>query len=927
MAKAVTDSPTSSSPVESTTPFTAKNDKSPESEMDYVYDPISMRKVLTKTNRSGPEKNSLVSMLFSEHGVEIPVKTYKPPKVYGYGPSKPPLDGSRSDQLPASSTNSAESSRKQNLRDMMFRTKGNSLDTSARFTEMTDTQPSEETEDQPPPKNKIRESPAPDDSSPLFSGTTYEAKSELNTDPSAKKDDWLVKEGFRDDDPYSKDAKARVDSRETPAKGYAGFHNKHAEHNHVAVEEGLSHGPVKSASPILEPTLDRIQAMPIAEPEHDVHLLQTSLDRHLKQDDALNYELKGSTADKLFRDTIPSTEEDMDLLRASDVRAATRTTRYTKQEAESRKKATRQKMEGTWLALQDDLKGENNDTTKTTTSQGSPHTTESGSLNDVRSHLREYLDGIMAKTMQSMGGLNNSYDTYLQQMRGGKWADLTKKLIFKDESLSKTPSIFTGKPQNPSRPSTPDPEVVQALEERNGRTSSLREATARARGEWEKTRAQLSKLSNDIRAIYEDEYGSINVNHRQSSPSGGLGQPVTSRALDSSGTSNTPPLLNTTVKPGLVTDPVIDAHISTFEPKYAELVDAAKTVRRELHEAKMAIRAIESGRPSNVWAVPSPADSNFGKKRINFKAQAADAPTPEFSVTGDDPIPKPLDKGARADLAGQRSKDETVPEPVFTDSGSPEWNDEQIPPIESLRTREYDAPYLSLVYNHSTGKVIVSPMNEPSQLPNKRADFIEVLGRLKHAPEFLKHFTTLKQAGYSLVDGGEHMLVFTKRSTKHLPPKPLSAENASLNNPEPTKSNQRAATVLEEIPAEIETPGPAAPTAPPSNPSVNTRTRVKRQEDVFSGTLRPSEVAPSAGKATYEEDSLGRRFTRGLRVIFLTIASLSAGAYMIGFVAEGLGAQAQRQNGIAEDSQVSGPRKRIVMTGQRPGIFSTESSR
>ncbi|KIW19474.1 hypothetical protein PV08_00046 [Exophiala spinifera] len=924
--KSALDSASCPPTVEAATAFPARKDDShspsqtdataaeTEKEMSYVYDPISMRKVLSRTNSLDRVKKSSEDKLSSDHGVEIPVKTYQSHKVYGYDPSDPALDGVKSVETTVSRAEITESSKEQNLCELMYRAKGNKLDTSAQFTEMTRTQSSKETEEPSEPHGRKRESPAPDDSTPLFTGTTYETRDELDTNPIPMKEDWLAKEGFRTYDPHRHETNASADSLDTTIKEYVGF-KKQNEEDHVAAEEGLSQAPVEIHRPILEPALNRIQATPALEPENDAQLLETSLDRHLKQDGAV----KSSTTDKTFRESIPSTQEDMDLLRASDVRAATRATRYTKQEAENRKNAARQSMEGAWRALQDGSKNEeNHKSSPPPKNAGAP---ASKSLDDFQGQLREHLNGIMSKTKQSLAASSNStYASYVRDIGGKKWADLTTKLVFEDQSLSKAPSIFTGKPPKPSKSSTPNPEVEQALEESKERTSSLREATARTRSEREKTEAQLSQLSNDVRAVYENEYGPINIAHRQPCPSGVTGQAFAPETSDSACARTVPPLLNATVKPGVVTDPVIDAHVSTFEPKFAELVDGAKTIRRELHEAKMAIRAIESGRPSNVWAVPSLADSNFGQKRITFNTQLAGGSEPESFVAVEEAMAKPVGGVGGVDPGREQSKDETVPDPVFSESGSPEWNDEQIPPIESLRTKGSDAPYLNLVYDDSTGKVTLSPMNEPTHLSTKRADLIEVLGRLKHAPEFLKHFTPLRKAGYSLVDGGEDMLVFTKRLSEHLTPRPSSDTDAGPNKAEPTKANQQAATVLDEMPTEIDAPGPAAPTAPPFNPAaVNSQVKVKRQEDVFSGTLRPSEAA-------YEEDSFGRRFTRRLRIILLTIATLGAGAYMIGFVAEALGAQAQRQNG-AEDSRVSGPRKRIVMTGQRPGIFSTESSR
>ena len=61
--------------------------------------------------------------------------------------------------------------------------------------------------------------------------------------------------------------------------------------------------------------------------------------------------------------------------------------------------------------------------------------------------------------------------------------------------------------------------------------------------------------------------------------------------------------------------------------------------------------------------------------------------------------------------------------------------------------------------------------------------------------------------------------------------------------------------------------------------------------------------------------------------MFLTTLTVGAGAYVVGVVAEGLDAKTQQKASRSVDGAEAGPRKKIVMSGQRPGIFSTESSR
>jgi hypothetical protein len=213
---------------------------------------------------------------------------------------------------------------------------------------------------------------------------------------------------------------------------------------------------------------------------------------------------------------------------------------------------------------------------------------------------------------------------------------------------------------------------------------------------------------------------------------------------------------------------------------------------------------------------------------------------------------------------------------------------------------------------------------------------ILVLSKLHRASDYLAHFETLEKAGYDLYTGSRNMLIFRKRQAASSKSSTSAPSTSSITDE--VSLSKQAATVLDEIPVEVDpSPGPAAPTAPPSNPSKQPdqavlKSRVRRREKVFSGTMRSGE---ESAKENENEESftpntlrgtLWERWTRGLKRVILTAVALGGAAYTIGFVAEGIGAQTQIQNGI-DDGHAQGPRKRIVMTGQRPGIYSTESSR
>ena len=891
---------------------------------EYEYDPISMRKVpkIKKAQdsvlASDSSRKTFFNTLFGEHGVDIPVKTYSPPKVYGYGSTveAPKKVERKSENVKKHS----ENSRKVELMKLKASTLGNNLDTTAEY--YGKYKDPAEIGDEPQPRKLARDSAEPSDDIPLFAGTTYEDKSSNSAKPQSQKSDWLRTEGFS--------APATLTAKD----------------DHVA-----SKTPNKSLTK-MQPALDRVRwkwpRPEVVEPLRPSKL-QFALDRMNSAAKEIVAAKEPQQQNPNLRDSIRDNKaEDVDLLRPSDVRAKTRVTGPLKQDLEQMKKQTRQKLEADYTAQQ-----QSHDYANTESSL-------SKSMTHVWKHVDQYPGGIVARTMKSMGISEGNFKKYRSGDR--PTPDLTKRLGFNDQDLSKVSTIGK-KPRLSSKPVPsflPSVEVMNAqVADRARRTALQLDKTARDKNA-EAADLHAIYLGKEIKSIYESEYGTIDVEHRQ--PVREAKAVDLSTGINETKSSTPHPLQSATIKEGVPRYPEIEAHVSQFEPQFAKIIDQAKSVKRQIHDVKTAVRNVDLARAdrvqksaeaqaASVRAVPDAEEEDF--------AQGLDEPVASHKMTVTDVVSL-----------------KRVEEPVFAEHESAVWEDEQPPPPSELKSRTYTAPYVILAYDSKSKSIEIS---ETSMLqPNTRMQQspLGIISRLQHASDFLKHFSALEASGYHLVDGQSTVLVFskinpttTKSSQESLADKQnrIATEEAASqpiiqelpDSPprlsfEPTESQKmEAAKVLDELPIDvIPIPGPAAPTAPPTSPATTSkrapspkpREQVRRQEDVFSGQIK-STSAPSTSvynpidpeiqskvRSKYShpppKDGLFKRFARGVRRVLLTAAAFAGGAYAIGVVAEGIGAQEQQKR-IAGSNE--GPRRKVVMEGYRPGtragIYSTESSR
>ena len=852
------------------TPKETKECASPASGNGYDIDPITMKKIprINNSPTPPPEKKPLLSTLFSEHGaVDIPVKTYKPHKVYGYGAS----NHSRTEPMDQPSSRDAvaarkgmENSRLRELQHLKATTLGTSIDTTAeyggKYTPKADTASKLETKATPEALKPRQPDQATEDNAPLFSGTTYQSKADKLLSHPKSNTDWLQKEGFQT-------VNEALKSKETPT---------------------------------------------LVELNSSKERMETALDRHIGSRSSGAYIEPKEIEASYTSNSQKQTEEDTDLLRASDVRAAARTARTTKQQAQQAKRVAREKLERDFEVRRSHIRDD----------ELIQEAKWARNLKTAWKHISEYPQGVVAKTMQSLGLYNSNFKNYVRLDKSP--VDLTEKLIFKDESLSNVASIYKKRPVTSTRKIdtfTPSQEVVKADQETKARRAALQRSTEDAQRREAKLTAEASELAADIRSAYESQYGLIDANHRQVKPAAADAKTPDQQTSTDDPVKKSHPLLTASPLPGTELDSTIQEHTQTFEPRVAELKDQARAIRRSLHEIGLQTKALKSHRPQTYWnadiAPPRASDTEAIRSGIAVSAE------------------QPL------------KADEALEKPVIIDS-NPTTR------IASILQRHENPTFLFLAYSSDSGDVDASSLSwkvfRKQEVDQVRDDMASVLTRLNQPSKYMKYFAPLEAAGYELYKGGQDSLIFKRISKEAL----TAAEQADLTErkivpldsqevstiPEEQSASKKAAEVLDDIPPEVgPQPGPAAPTAP-----TPTTRHIRRQEEVFSGqSIAKKPIADDGSKAGAAEDvatplhdaatranqsqntrpdqreSIWRRFARGVRRVVLTGAAMAGFAYTIGVVAESVGAQSSRKRIMkGEEGRPS---------GIRPGIYSTESSR
>ncbi|KAL9128200.1 MAG: hypothetical protein Q9217_003073 [Psora testacea] len=636
--------------------------------------------------------------------------------------------------------------------------------------------------------------------------------------------------------------------------------------------------------------------------------IESALDRHIKGEDAKTPEAKSGISHYQPEEV---RQDDVDLLRASDVRASAglkgRQVRETDAEKRIRQRALEDQYEKRPTELEDRLAQEMASSGKTKqdnivsysnivseaeapASVSSASTTElssktawpqtdsvltSGQVGKIRAKL------VPLKT--KIDSLKEDYAALRQQLLEEKRRiqEAAKKKADKkacellDQEVKTQKEAMQAMEMHRSRESGDEPAPSVAHEELHGEgdmASNVHEFAGRAR--WYKRKAphaqceidaKLQRLANEkafvreIRCIYEETYGTIDINHRQPSS-------LEQGARDSSAITETPACRS--VQDARLVNLVSDDEESAWK---STGLDANYLV------------AIEKELSAELRSLLSAMENCKHRASGESNEQKLDAIHKELCRTAEQCSRKLVLAGRKirsviddAQLVGSdsaasfSSPDSTVPQNASTSQAT------SSPP-------QLTTYYRILAYDNSAQKV--NSARTSSQTPfveEKPLTPLQALNMLNNPGKFLPHLMTLHNKGYEIVSGANNILVLKKvrdavetKDDYSNRPNPIDG----TTTPEVSTGNFASPTgfvnhnpVIQPEELERQQPSPALPTD-----------KVRRQEDVFSGQSRRNW---QIGKRMTKRDKRKARRKKTLKRMLITGTLTAAACYATGLIVE-----------------------------------------
>jgi hypothetical protein len=600
--------------------------------------------------------------------VDIPVKPYKHHRVFGYSPKTGPdvFEGKRCPS--EAQALKAETSRLAELRKLKAATLGNSIATTAEY--YGKWVPAEEKAKKEVVKKDTPESTAED--APLFSGTTYEAKyKDILLESKSSKQDWLDREGF---------GTKQAPLANAASKGDASTHEREREDSHAKLEPSLDRlETLHQTSRKLEPTLDR--------------LAPSSKERR---------QTRSSQKPSSEAQELPS--EDLDLLRASDIRALTKTSRQSKQDNEIKKQDKRHKLENNFAAHQRDDDGRSI-TFPYTILESSKKLSES--LNHLWHRVRAQQKAWLAEATESLDSKNDSTSEEaprsINQERQASGSE-TKAASSVKRAVTRPIQTFT-----------PSQEVLDAEQESWDRTFALRKARLEATKVEAEVEDKQKALADTIKATYEDEYGPIRINPLQIQ-----GLAHIDRLAEAIKVSNT------------------RADRNAVRTMIARCEAALRYAKQTRMEALQKLKAIQS-RLGALKPISTPPSRRMASDLQSNELVMEEKPAfQSFANVSDVEVDQASSTSAKASLSISAEASSTTAPSLY-------------------KVLAYDSSTLQMNIAETT-----SSMSATGDAETQPLHPTEVLSRLNNVAKFLPYFADMEKQGYEMVSGSGDVLVFKR---------------------------------------------------------------------------------------------------------------------------------------------------------------------
>lgn len=408
----------------------------------------------------------------------------------------------------------------------------------------------------------------------------------------------------------------------------------------------------------------------------------------------------------------PTQDEDVDLLRTSDIRASVKSARMTKSEHDTAKKDRRERLEADFT------------------------------LRYTQPELPLSRDDIMPEKVLE---------------RQGRTTDNTNaSRIEETRNHALSPARLT--PNLPSLSKVEGQAIQKETSESDRRMAKLQRLSQIAERKQDKSRMQLQRLATEFREIYEDTYGIVDVKHRQVIAH-------SDRARDNP--TNPAPL---PTPPSAVDVDATEAVKSWYEArKERALADEAATAVAgfgpDPSDHNQIFRALRVSK-----SLLKEAEQTLGEMRTTQKDLTAHRNRESnFSLTRaicELEQKGYLDGRSAAEAMNRITCDHLGSDGHAVSSGhaaTPATSTTNTTSLAPVSSPSNSSMYKILAYDTSSLQMTIADTS-CSTTPSTNPDLppTEVLSRLNTPARFLPYFAQMQEQGYEIVSGGGDMLVFKK---------------------------------------------------------------------------------------------------------------------------------------------------------------------
>lgn len=429
-------------------------------------------------------------------------------------------------------------------------------------------------------------------------------------------------------------------------------------------------------------------------------------------------------------------------------------------------------------------------------------------------------------------------------------------------------------------------------------------------------------LIREIRSIYEDEYGIINTGHRQPSEPAFKGDEQQPQAPKTAGQSHhelestkqrprPDPIVNldnqSLGQPSTVTRPnTSDSHNKPFDStnpqiqghqgtKVSEALGNVQNLFNDIPHIQRLVQVLGTQNSRKHSAEANSVELLNGSKAYEqILMQNLKGAWDLFKIGTDLPI--------HTNSQNQKNASPTSSESTKDDSGS---QPSLKAPVKESSGSLSSASYKILAYDSSSQRVFTAKTcSSTGPLYEKSLTVVEALSGLTNPARFLPHLASLHNAGYEIVSGGSNILVFKKLDEGKPAAGPSDEASQTMFEHHPMHTNPIDGTTTQ-------TGNFASPTGfvnhdsilPPSEPEdgqpapsypwrSNATDKIRREEPVFSGSRKSWRDHLTDGKSAGSKFKIRqRRIARRRRTVkrmFLVGTFVAGCCYAVGVVSEAL---------------------------------------